>query len=292
MRFLFFALLAAACAPAQHVADLLTAKMHDRIVAYDARMDGALGVAIIDLTTGTQWSYHGKLVFPTASAIKVPILMEIFRLRELGQLHFNEKVTLQPAEAVGGSGVLQERLRNGPITLSVEEIVREMIASSDNTATNWCIRRVGMAGVNHTMAQMGYQGTRLQRIMIDQAAATRNEENVSTPEDMADMLRVIYEGKAVNAKASAEMIAMLKLVKAGMRRAIPPAIEVASKPGELVGVRTETGIVYLKGRPFVLAVMGTYLNESDSPIEAVTKIVFDCFQKLAAGNIYGNLGVR
>ncbi|MCX6611289.1 MAG: serine hydrolase, partial [Acidobacteria bacterium] len=104
--------------------------------------------------------------------------------------------------------------------------------------------------------------------------------------------KLIYDGKAVSPKASAEMIAMMKLVKDDMRKAVPAGIEVASKVGELTGVRTETGIIYMKGRPFILAVMGTYLKEPNSPVEDITRMVYEHFAKLESGNIYGNLGVR
>ncbi len=276
----------------QTVSDLLGEKFRSRIEAYDSKMEGVLGVAMIDLKTGQRFSHHGKVLFPQASAIKIPILIEMFRLREEGKLRFDDTVTLQPSELVGGSGVLQNRLKNGPLKVTIEEIVREMIASSDNTATNWCIRRAGMANINQTTSNLGFLSTRLQRVMIDQAAASRNEENISTPEEMVEIARLIYDGKAVSAKASAEMIAMMKLVKADMRKGVPAGIEVASKVGELTGVRTETGIVYMKGRPFILAVMGTYLKEPDSPVEAITRMVYEHFSKLESGNIYGNLGVR
>ena len=284
--------LTAAALCAQPVAELFGEKLKASIAAYEGKMDGAMGVAIVDLSTGEKWSYHGKTVFPTASVIKVPILIELFRLREAGMLDFAERVRIEPGEAVGGSGVLQARLKQGAVTISINEIVREMIVSSDNTATNWCIRRIGMGGVNRTMATMGYSATRLQRVMIDQAAATRNEENVSTPEELADLARGLYEGKAVSGKASAEMIAIMKQVKGEMRRAVPASAEVASKVGELVGVRAEMGIVYLKGRPFALAVMGSYLKEPFSPVEAITRMVFEHFERIGQGNIYGNLGVR
>ncbi|MBM3758956.1 MAG: serine hydrolase [Acidobacteria bacterium] len=292
MRLPYFALFFSSILAGQSVSDLLTAKLRQGVATYEAKMEGVLGIAVIDLKTGEQWSHNGSTLFPQASAIKIPILIEMFRLREQGQLRFEDSVTLQPGELVGGSGVLQNRLKNGPLTVTIEEIVREMIASSDNTATNWCIRKAGMANINHTMSKLGFLETRLQRVMIDQAAASRNEENISTPIEMARMAKLIFDGKAVSPKASEGMIAMMKLVKADMRKAVPAQIEVASKVGELTGVRTETGIIYLEGRPFVLAVMGTYLKEPFSPVEDITRMVFSHFSKLKQGNTYGNLGVR
>ena len=292
MRFFLYLVLLSPFALGQSVSASLTEKLKAKIEAYDGQMEGVLGVAVIDLKTGERWSYHGQTLFPQASAIKIPILIEMFRLREEGKLRFEDVVQIAQQDVVGGSGVLQQRVKAGAITVSIEELIREMIASSDNTATNWCIRRAGMANVNQTMSKLGFHSTRLQRLMMDQAAASRDEENISTPEEMVAIAKLIYDAKAVSPKASGEMIAMMKLVKAGMRKGVPPEVEVASKVGEMSGVRTETGIIYLKERPFVLAVMGTYLNEPDSPVEAITRLVFGHFQKLAQGNIYGNLGVR
>jgi len=292
MRLLLLAFCLGSVLTAQTVSDLLTAKLLNRIAAFDQKMEGALGVSVIDLKSGEQWSYNGKTLFPQASVIKIPILIEMFRLKEEGKLRFEDVVTLQPVELVGGSGVLQNRLKNGPLKVTIEEIVREMIASSDNTATNWCIRRAGMANINQTIARLGFSATRLQRMMIDQAAAMRNEENISTPDEMTRLVKLVYDGKAVSSQASADMIAMMKLVKAGMRRAVPANIEVASKVGELTGVRTEAGIVYLEGRPFVISVMGTYLREPNSPVEEITRMILEHFSMLQQGNIYGNLGVR
>ena len=83
------------------------------------------------------------------------------------------------------------------------------------------------------------------------------------------------------------MLSVMKRVDAYMRPAIPGDIEVASKPGDLDGVRTETGIVFLPKRPFIVSVMSTYLNDRVNPVGPVTGIVFDYFNKVAHANQYG-----
>jgi len=276
----------------QNVEDLLWDKLRQRIATYDRDLDGVLGVAVIDLKSGKRWGHHADTIFAQASLIKVPILIEVFRLKEAGQLRFEEKVTIDPAIMVGGSGVLQNRLKNGPLTIEVEEVVREMIASSDHTAMNLLILRVGMANVNKTLRDLGFSQTKLQRIMIDSAAAARNEENVSTPNEMASIFERIYRGNVLTAASREGMLAYLRMVNGGMRKGLPEGVELASKTGEMEGVRTQTGIVYLKGRPFVLSVMGVYLTEPNSPVETVTRMVFETMKKLGQGNAYGNLGVR
>ena len=83
------------------------------------------------------------------------------------------------------------------------------------------------------------------------------------------------------------MPAIMKKVDAYMRTAIPSNIEVASKPGDLDGVRTETGIVFLPNRPFIVSVMSTYLDDRANPVGQAAGIIFDYFNKLAHTNQYG-----
>ena len=138
------------------------------------------------------------------------------------------------------------------------------------------------------LADLGFHTIHLRRIMMDSAAARRGDENVASPAEMARFVEMLYRGKLADAESTRQMIDILKLVKSEMRAAIPPEVAVASKPGELPGVECETGIVYLTGRPFVLSVFGTYLDDGAHPVRGVTEIVFKCFSKLAESNRYGH----
>jgi beta-lactamase class A len=102
------------------------------------------------------------------------------------------------------------------------------------------------------------------------------------------LAELLYRGKAVDAEASKEMIEILKLVDANFRMSIPDAVAVASKPGELNGVRAETGIVFVKNRPFVLSVMSTYLDPGENPVPTVARMFYEHFEKLARSSRYGN----
>ncbi len=258
-----------------------------RIQALDSSLNGVLGVAAIDLKSGSTFAYNGDAVFPAASSIKVAILIEVFRQMKAGAFHLTDNVTLRPAESVGGSGELQNALKRGPITITVQQLITAMIEHSDNTATNRCIAMVRMENVNRYLEEHGFHSTRLRRLMMDAAAAERGDENVSTPLEMTRLVQMLYDGRAVDADASRQMLEIMKLVKAGIRSAIPPEIPVASKPGDLDGVRCETGIVYLPGRPFAISVFSTFLNEGANPVGDTTKIVFDYFRKIADSNEYG-----
>ena len=279
----------AACAWAQPtLSELLESKTMAELLRFDEGFDGALGVAAIDLTAGRVFALHGDTVFPQASVIKIPILARMFQVERAGTFSLDDRVTIEPREAVGGSGHLQERLKNGPVTLTWRELITAMIEHSDNTATNKCIQMAGMDGVNRMMDELGLRHTRLRRKMMDSAAVARGEENISTPEEMARLVEMAYRGKLVDDAASKEIVELMKKVSGGIREGLPLDVATASKTGELPGARGETGIVFLSGRPFVLSVMSAYIDDRRSPVPEVTRIVYRYFEKLAGANAWGN----
>lgn len=268
------------------VEDLLSKRLERRMAAYAAEVDGAFGYAAIDLTSGRTLSLNGDAEFAQASAIKIPILVTLFNAAAAGRLKLDEAVTLGAKDAVGGSGNLQEKLKSSSQTLTLRELALLMVRDSDNTATNVLIAKVGMARVNAMMLSLGFKTTRLRRIMMDTPAALRGEENVSTPLEMARLAAMLHRGKLAG---STEIVSLLKTVKAAVREVVPQEIEVASKPGGIPGVHTETAIVYLDGRPFVLAVASAALAErSPNPIQGAARLVFDHFQRLARTNQFGH----
>lgn len=279
---------AALAAFAQEPAALLEKKTLDRIDAIDARLDGVMGVAAIDLKTGHAFSYHGDLVTAQASLIKIPILVTAFHQAESGVLHLDGKIALTEKDKAGGSGTLDARLGKEPLELTVRDLLTLMIRDSDNTATNAVIRLVQRERVNALMLALGLKSTRLRRIMMDGEAAKRDEENTSTPVEMARLVEMIYRGQVVSRQACDEMIGMLKLVQADFRGALPPGVESASKPGAVPGVRTEAGIIFLEGRPYVLSVMSSLLAGETNPIRDVVEVVQQHFERLAHSNRYGH----
>ena len=187
--------------------------------------------------------------------------MQVYRSVRAGKLRLDQPVSLEKKDIVGGSGHLKILLRSQSLTVTLRELATAMIETSDNTATNKLIAMVGMDAVNELLCwRLGFKETKLQRRMLDSKASVENRENISTPLEMARLAELLYRGKAVDADASKEMIEMLKLVDANFRASMPGDVPVASKPGELNGVRAETGIVFVKNRPFVLSVMSTYLE--------------------------------
>ncbi len=268
--------------------ELLEQKTLERIRAVNTSLNGVLGFHAIDLTSGHTLFLNSGTIFPQASSIKIAIMIQMFKSARAGAFNLPGPVILDPRETVAGSGHLQILLRTGPVTMTVRDLIGAMIETSDNTAANRCISMVGIERVNRTLEEMGFRATRLQRRMLDTAAAAKDQENIGTPQEMAHLVDLIYHGKAVDAEASKEMLVMMQRVNADMRKVIPASIAVAAKPGDLTGVKCETGIVFLPNRPFALSVASTFLDEGRNPVGEVTRIVYEHFEKLARSNKFGN----
>ena len=197
---------------------------------------------------------------------------------------------LNPAFKVGGSGVLHELTTP---SLSIRDYATLMVVLSDNTATNVLIDAVQMTRVNDRMTALGLGHTKLRRRMMDREAALRGDENVSTPAELAKLLQIMYRGDGLTPASRDTLIAILKKSKdTPLRRGVPPNVDVANKPGDLEGVATDAGIVYVKNRPYVLAVMTSYANDGGGgarAIEAASRAVYDYFHKLASGGELGRM---
>ncbi|MDX1978694.1 MAG: serine hydrolase [Bryobacteraceae bacterium] len=276
------------CFAQPSVADLLERDTIARLRQLDDSTEGVLGAAAIDLASGRRFAYHGDTLFPQASSIKIPILIEMYRAADAGRFRMSDTVTLKPEDMVGGSGHLKDTLKARPLTLTIRELVTAMMETSDNTATNQSIRMVGMDRVNATLAAFGFTHTRLQRVMLDSAAARRGEENISTPNEMSRIVEWIYRGRAAGEASTTEMIAIMKRVKAHFRKALPAGVEIASKPGGVPGVKCESGIVFLNNRPFIMSVMTTFVPAESTVVEQAALLIFRHFETLAKSNPYGH----
>jgi len=222
---------------------------------------GVAGIAVRDAAGEGGLSLNSDEIFPTASSIKIHVLMQLLARAEAGEVDLDERVPLDRQEIVQGSGVLCHLA--GPVTLSLLDIATLMIIVSDNTATNICIDRAGIDGTNALLRSLGLEQTVLRRKMMDAVAAVADRENVSTPAELVQTLVLLHEGKP-SARVADQCLALLRKPKHGfLDRGLPPDVVFASKPGHVDGARCDAALVTLPHRPYALAVMTKYTQCSD-----------------------------
>ncbi len=159
----------------------------------DAQLDGVMGVAIEDLTTGNHIFLHADEVFAQASSIKITVLAELYRQAQQGKLKLTDLYTVQASDLVPDSDIMGG-LTPGVTRITLRDLATMMVAVSDNSATNVLIDRVGMDNVIAMLDSLNLPHTRLRRKMMDLEAAKHGRENISTPTRNDDPARGYLSG--------------------------------------------------------------------------------------------------
>jgi len=231
-------------------------------------------------------------VLPTASSIKIAILAELYHQAQQGKLKLSDLYTLQSSDLVTGSGIAGA-LTPGVTRLTLRDVAALMISVSDNSATNVIIDRIGMDNVNALLDSLGLAHTRLRRKMMDVKAAAEGRENIATPREMVALLEALYRGKVLNKQMTDDFFTLLSVHKESyIPRELPEDLRVANKPGELEGVRNDSGIIFTGNRPFAISVMTTYLRREKDGGDAIVRIAtaaYQMFDRLSRASQYGRV---
>ena len=267
-------------------------KLEKSILDIDRGLDGVMGVAIVDLTDGHKYLLHANDVYPQASSIKICVLAELYRQAQQGKLKLTDLYTVNAADLVQDSDIMGG-LTPGVTQITLRDLATMMVAVSDNSATNVLIDRVGMDNVNAFLNAQGLRDTRLRRKMMDLKAAAEGRENVSTPNEMMNLLQALYRGQILNKEMTDDFFKVLSTHKdSWIPRNLPDDLKIADKPGALEGVRNDSGVIFVDKRPYVLCVMTTYLHRERDGEEAISNIslaAWRMFDRLARASEYGRV---
>jgi beta-lactamase class A len=230
-----------------------TAALRKQLDAIAAAHHGVLGYSISNLDTGERLSLRGDETFPTASLIKVPILVTLFDLVEQKQLSLDDPLTVLKIDQVPGSGVLQ--FMHSGMLLSVRDAAVLMSVLSDNTATNLLLDRVAIRHVWQKMESMGLPHTKvhsktfLRMTSVAMDSSVKYGLGVSTPNEMAHLFELLAQGKAVSPSADSAMLDILRNNADGesMQRSVE-GIVAPHKTGATDSVRTECALFRLQSR--------------------------------------------
>lgn len=204
---------------------VLMALMHDsvasgelaaRVNAIASAFQGQMGVYAKNLTTGQTIAIRADERFPTASVIKLAVLVEAYQKIAEGQLEPTDRIVLRDRDKVGigDSGTLNE-LHDGT-ELTVQDLLNLMVVVSDNTATNLLVARIGTAAANARMEAYGLRNTKIFRPTFrdghpDCCPELEHEFGLglATPREAAMLMEMIATGRAVSADASKQMFDIL-----------------------------------------------------------------------------------
>jgi beta-lactamase class A len=287
-----FTLVGTALAQAPTKQQLLWQKLEASIHDVDRNLDGVMGVAIEDLVSKRTLFLQPDEVFPQASSIKIAVLAELYRQAQQGKIKLTDIYTVQKSDLVPDSDITNG-LTPGVTRVTLRDLATMMVAVSDNAATNVLIDRVGIENVNALFDSVNLPHTRLRRKMMDVKAAAEGRENVSTPREMMMLLEALYSGKVLDKEMTDDFFSVLSTHKeSSIPRDLPASLKIANKPGELEGVRNDSGVIFLENHPYILCVMTTYLHDERDGKEAISKVslaAFNMFDRLARASEYGRV---
>lgn len=270
-------LASAACARPATTPDTLPAPSHadatlQRKIEDLARgFNGDVGVYVRNLRTGATATINADSVFPTASMIKLPLLLTLNDQVERGLLNLNAVVkypdTLKYAS--GESTDVVGYMVPGD-SLPLSEVAFLMLTVSDNFASLWIQQLVGGGmAVNEWLGAHGFANTRVNsRTPGREDARTKYGWGQTTPREISDALVMIREGRAISARASERMYRALtnSYWKDEALSQVPPYVQVASKQGAVDRSRSEVLLVNAPAGDYVLAVITK--NQTDTSYEA------------------------
>ena len=250
--------------------------------------DGRAGVYIKDLVTGQELAINADTLYPTASMIKVPIMVALFDRIDRGDLDYQQELVYVDSLFYSDADITGELRDSATVLLS--EMVMLSISRSDNTASLWLQELAGTGvTINEWLAAHGFEGTR----MNSRTPGRRGDWEVfgwgqTTPREMARLMEMIWRGRAVSPAASEEMLRVLQrpYFDDEAISQIPPSIQVASKSGAVSASKSEVVLVHAPSGPYLFCVITADQsdtrwaadNEGYELIRGVSRILWQAFE--------------
>lgn len=227
------------------------AALDQRVRAEVRQFKGTVSLFAKNLDTGMVYELGADDRVPTASTIKIAIMVEAFARVAEGKAKWTDELVLTKEKKVGGSGILPE-FADG-LRLTLRDGVTLMMILSDNTATNLVIDVLTADAINARMESLGLKETRLMRRVFGGgvSAEGKKEENKrfglgrTTPREMVTLLEKLERGEVISPAASKEMLELMKREQGtnGIWRE-QWRVPKATKSGALDALRSNLGIIY------------------------------------------------
>jgi beta-lactamase class A len=281
-------------------ADPAPSRLEARLAPLASAHKGKVAIAVKHLESGESYYLNADEVMPTASLIKLAVLVEVYQQAGEGKVKLTDRVTLKAEDKVPGSGVLTNHFSDGA-DISLRDATRLMIAFSDNTATNLVLDRTGIAPVNERMEAWGFPNTKINAKVFRGSTTSVSPERTrryglgsTTAREMVGLLEELLVGERCPPASKQAMLTHLKKNedKDKFKRLLPPGTPVAHKDGSVNESRTDAGIIWTPGGAVAVCVLTT--GNEDQRWEAdnagnllcarVAKEVYDHFARTAKSN--------
>jgi beta-lactamase class A len=222
-------------------------KLQQRISQLIQGFNGDIGVFVHDLKKNKVVTLNADSIFPTASMVKVPILVGIMDKIGKRELDYHQTLTYKDSLLYEGVDILGSFKNNEKIELS--KVMMLMLTTSDNTASLWLQSLAGTGTrINQIMDSLGFKDTRVNsRTPGREANRIQYGWGQTTPREMATLFERIAGRQLLNDSASEKMLKLLGRNywdEEGLA-AIPAGVFVASKNGAVNASRSE--VIYVNG---------------------------------------------
>ncbi|HLK04930.1 MAG TPA: serine hydrolase [Candidatus Acidoferrum sp.] len=236
------------------------------VLARIEKSGAEVGIAFRTLDRKDEWYSRADETFHAASTMKVPVLIELFHQVKQGKLkldgplmirnEFHSIVDGSVYKLDAGDDSDADLYKAEGQTRTIAQLAELMITVSSNFATNLLIEKLGVAQIRATVDALGADGMNVLRGVEDGKAFEKGLNNTTTARALAVLLTAIADGRAVDADASKQMIAILERQKfnEAIPAGLPAGTVVAHKTGDITKIHHDAAIVYAK-RPFVLVIL-------------------------------------
>lgn len=228
---------------------VLTAKLKNLIKSYPVITPS---VYVWDFETGKYVNIKGNTQYPAASIIKIPVLIELFRSIDMGQVNLHDRMAITESYRTSGSGDLQFTREGNQYTL--DYLAKVMIRDSDNSATNMLMSSIGgVPDVNRAMRRWGLKHTYVQNWLPDLEGG-----NITTAKDIATMLYNIDNSSFLSLKSRENIIDYMSHVKNNrlLQAGLPTDAILIHKTGDIGKMLGDAGIVWTpSGKKYLVVIL-------------------------------------
>ena len=232
-------------------------KLQSRIEETIIGFNGDIGIYIKDLHTGKTVLINADTIFPTASIVKVPILIGVMDKIQRGELAYDSALVYKDSLLYEGEDILGSFKHNEKILL--KKVLMLMLTTSDNTASLWLQSLAGKGTrINEILDSLGLVNTRVNsRTPGRENNRTQYGWGQTTPKEMGILFEKIYRNEIFSSAACDRMMRSLGRNYWDLNEAIsqvPPYIEVFSKNGCVNASRSEVLLVNAPHKPYIFCI--------------------------------------